>query len=324
MGRDCANDVICSLKDKNTEVKKSAINILIEMRYRDVESDLIELLKDSDKEICKCATIGLQRISLLPAEPLRVYTFGKFTAFVGDRKIVENSWKRKTAKSFFKYFVFNAGKDITLEKLEEIFFNDKSVENAKLNIRQGISSLRRVLEPGITSRRDSSYLKALNGSYCFEFPEGSYIDFIEFNRLLIEAVLAKKDGDSYRAISIYNKTISLYNGDVFDDDHVESWADIVRAYYLDRYKEAMSETARLYFEVKEYNKSIEALKTLLSKDSWHERSYLLLMKCYLAIGEKTKAVEVYRRCSNVLIDELNINPSKQIIDLYKSMVNISG
>jgi ATP/maltotriose-dependent transcriptional regulator MalT len=150
MGRECADGVVNCLKESEREVKKAGIEILIKLRYRDAESDLINLLQDSDKEICRSAKIGLNKFNLLPPEPLKIHTFGKFKAYVGDRIIVEGLWKRKTAKSFFKYFVFHSSVIITLEKLEEIFFNDKTFENAKLNIRQAISSLRKVLEPGMS------------------------------------------------------------------------------------------------------------------------------------------------------------------------------
>ncbi|MBF0472313.1 MAG: hypothetical protein HQK91_00140 [Nitrospirae bacterium] len=320
MGSICADSVVNCLMEREREVKKTAIEILIKLRHRSAESDLLKLLKDSDKEICKRAKVGLNKLNLLPPEPLKIYTFGKFKAFVGVRQILESAWNRKTAKSFFKYFIFHSNRDITLEKLEEIFFNDKSVENAKLNIRQSISTLRKALEPGMSSRRESSYIKALDGAYCFVIPEGSYIDFNEFNRLIIEAEAAKKCRDDHRAIFLYNSAVSLYNGDIFEDSHIETWMDSVKAFYLEKYKDAMFELARLYFDNFEFNKSIEVLRKLLLIDSWHEDSYLLKMKCHLANGEKTKAIEVFRKCCSELKDELNINPNKSIVDLYKDII----
>jgi DNA-binding SARP family transcriptional activator len=100
--------------------------------------------------------------------------------------------------------------------------------------------------------------------------------------------------------------------------------DTVKSFYLEKYKGAMFDLAKLYFEHREFNKCIDVLNTLLFKDSWHEDSYLLQMKCYLAKGEKTKAFEVYKRCCVVLKDELNINPSQSIVDLYKGLINISN
>lgn len=317
---ECAGSVTGLLRHKDPEVRKVAVGVLSGMEYREAEREIVCLLDDPSPAVRACAGEAVRRLRTLPPVPLRIYTLGEFRLSVGDRDIPASAWKRRTAKSILKYLVFSRGREIGREMLIDTFFRDMSKAAGDENFRQAISSLRRILEPGIPPKRDSSYLKFRNGQYHLKLPEGSFVDAFAFEDICNNAFNAKREGSLEHAISCCKSAIELYSNDLLMEDVYDEWTAPLRAKYSDMYVRVLKETSRYHFNQFEYDICIEMLNKILERDKWDEDAYLLLMKSYLAMGNRSLAIKAYKRCDTILRKELGVGTCNALSDLFRSLL----
>lgn len=321
LGEECVAQIVKSLVHNDYIVRKTAINILSNMKYKEAEKDIALLLRDPVPEVRKHANDAMVKLKGLPPAPLKIYMLGDFRLFVGDREVGKSSWKRSSAKSILKYFIFNHDKDISRDKLIDMFHRDKNPESGWKNIRQAISDIRRVLEPGIPDKAVSSYLKNSNGFYRFILTEGSYVDCFEFEMLVKHALNNIKNDTVHQAISDYKTAVNLYKNDLLEEDIYEDWTNPLRDYYKLNYTKALFVISEYHLKHSEYELAIENLQKLQEKDEYNELVYLLLMKCHLGIGNRTSCIKVYEKCRKIIKDEFGFEPSNDLVDLFESVTN---
>ncbi|MBF0345752.1 MAG: hypothetical protein HQL06_16175 [Nitrospirae bacterium] len=319
VGEEVAKGLIPLLSHKDTNVKKASLNILTSIKYRHAEKDIAFLLKDPDKNIRSAAEKSIKSFALLPPEPIKVYTLGSFQLYVGDRQIHPNEWSRKSAQNLCKYFIFHSGKEITNDKLIDTFWQDEDATSGKRNFLVGISTLRKVLEPGIPPKKKSSYIKHNNGMYSFIIPDGSYIDVCDFEHNITMADRYSKGQDNMNAKSHYIRAVELYKGDFLEEDIYNDWSFPMREQYLEMYMKALKKLAYLCYKSLEYSITIEYINHILKKDEYDDFSYHLLMKTHTAMGNKHKAIDIYHKYCNVLRLELNTKPSNDITSFYQKI-----
>ncbi|MCP4756067.1 MAG: tetratricopeptide repeat protein, partial [Proteobacteria bacterium] len=318
-GKRIAGMILPFLESDDAELRVSAVEILTSMKFRDAEKEIAKLAKDPVDEVRETATICLIRIKSFPPLPLKVQTLGRFRLFKNTREIPAKAWRLKTAKSLFKYLLFNREKEISTDVLVETFYKGVSLDDAKARLHKVASSLRAALEPGIAPKRESAYLGSRDGYYQLVLPEESSVDAFEFEILCGKAGIARERGELRQALSLYKSALELYQGDLLEEDLYEDWTNPLRRRFNELYLKASKSISRYYFQLFEYDLAIEFLSDLLEKESWDEDAWLLLMRCHLAKGDKPRAVKTYQRCRKILGEELDLEPGQTLNDLFQSI-----
>jgi tetratricopeptide (TPR) repeat protein len=77
--------------------------------------------------------------------------------------------------------------------------------------------------------------------------------------------------------------------------------------------------ADIYFKRKNYQKSIKHLRVLLKADSDHARGYLLLGKCYLAMGQKDQAQSILQRGVHMASQKGEMVPANEMQRMLESL-----
>jgi DNA-binding SARP family transcriptional activator len=318
-GRKVGNMVYRFIHHPDPELRIFSMKTLTQMEFRDAEKDIANLTRDDHPEVQIVAVESLERIKSFTPLPLDVHVFGRFRLFRDKREIPAKAWRLKTAKLLFKYLLLHPNQEISSEKLVDVFYQDADPEDAKQRLHKAASALRAALEPGISAKRESGYLKASAGYYQLVLPDHSTVDAFEFGRTCHQAENAEYQGKTRLSQSLYKSALNLYQSDLLEEDAYEDWIDPFRTRYSNLYLKALMKTAQLHFQLFEYDQSIEPLQRLLAKDAWHEDAWLLLMKCHLALGNKSKAMQAFKQCATLLRNELDIGPSKALTDLFRSI-----
>ncbi len=319
LGDDCVDKVMRLLSHGSPEARENAISILSDLQYKDANHELFKLLKDKAPNVRKEAIKAVNLFKSLPPAPIKVNMLGEFQLSIGKRLVKKSEWKRKAAKNIFKYFMFNHNKEISKEKLIETFYHDNDPYSGWKNVRQAISDLRKMLEPGIPSKGESAYIKYNNGFYNLFVPTGSYIDFVDFKNNYVKASLFMRKGKQYSSISFYNKAIALYCGDLLEENLYDDWTKTKRDEFRSMYITSLKEVSMHYFDLQEFELASENLIKLLDKNEFDENAYLLLMKCHIGLGERAEAVKVYKNCRLILQKEMSIQPCPELQKLYAAI-----
>ena len=101
------------------------------------------------------------------------------------------------------------------------------------------------------------------------------------------------------------------------EDIYEEWTLIRREALVDIYLSILRKISDHYFNSTDYDTCIEFCQKILAKDYCREDAYQLLIKCYIKLGLRSRALRWYRLCEGTLRRELDCQVSPETAALYK-------
>jgi len=220
------------------------------------------------------------------------------------------------------YLVLNKDKMYNRDKLASIFWDSANIDTIRYNLRYTLWSLRKILDadknqiPIIETYKDC----------CRINPDAAiYTDVLEMEKLLKENL----DLEGSECIENLNKIKSIYKGEFLEGFYINKcpefndWVFFERERLQRLYFEVLYRLTKLYKTSGNYFKSIEILNEMLKINPLQEELYEELIKNYLELGDRGSALNQFKRCSNILRDELNISPNESIRKLHYDIINSS-
>jgi LuxR family maltose regulon positive regulatory protein len=240
-----------------------------------------------------------------PSEPrIEIRALGVSQVAVGDRLISKSDWGTSVAKELF-FLLLEHPKGLFKEKALEIFWPKKTMEAASKIFNTTYSRLRHILPNGLNNS---------NGLYVVRPELYAPYDVTQFEEWIERAQEAK---GVTKQIEAYEAAVALYQGDFLEECYSD-WVMSIRTRLRQKYLNALVTLAQLYERHGEVNKTMQYYQTLLEKDRDREEIYREVMRLQFKQGDRVGAIRTYRRCAQVLRDELNIpNPSQKTQELYR-------
>ncbi len=251
-----------------------------------------------------------------PAEPvagpepvLEMNFFGNFEARIGGLALPEKAWQTRKVKTLFKYLVLNRSRRVSRDELMELLWPDADPETSAPSLRVTLSRLRRALGP-----KAAPFLGEERGFAWFEPARPHRLDIQEFEEAAAAGVTALKVGDRVRAEHYLANAISLYRGDLLEEDQYEDWPVSERERLQMTYLNALQSLAKMTSEggTPDYGRVLELMNKALAVNPYREETYLALMQTHVSMGEVAEALRVYERCLKMLRDEFGVAPGREI------------
>ncbi len=252
--------------------------------------------------------------SVSQAPPLSLYGFGKFRVFAGGQEVGDKLWKTRKSKYMFAYLATNAGRDIPDEKVMDIFWPDHEPEKARQSLYAALSHMRKALE-AVNSGENDRVVLARKGFYKFNNDRSYFFDVQEFERLYEQGQARLRDGRDDEAMVAFQKAEALYTGE-FMEGYYEDWAVFIREEQEMKYSEMLEQLMEHFFEKERHQVAADYAQRLLKIDACQQEAHLTLMRSYIAQGKPEMAARQYQTCSQVMKNELNMNPSTEMSELY--------
>ncbi|MFH0726932.1 MAG: BTAD domain-containing putative transcriptional regulator [Pseudomonadota bacterium] len=252
--------------------------------------------------------------------PLIMRCLGKFEVTVDGREIPSGSWRSLAAARLFKFLVLKTGqgfvpKDILLEFLwpEE----NPEVTNKRFHV--ALSTLRRLLEPGLKRGVASAYILRLNDAYRLETGPGGRIDFKAFLSEIDAADRIEKC-DEAAAMNRYLAAESLHGGALLEEDL------FVDAFISDRillqqcYLHVLSKLLHLFELNENWTSCLSFAEKYLAIEPASEPVHCAIMRCYFALGETARIAAAFNRCRSLITAELGTPPGPEVEQLYRHLM----
>ena len=115
--------------------------------------------------------------------------------------------------------------------------------------------------------------------------------------------------------------VGYYSGEYLPDARYETWSAIERELLAVQFLKATDRLTELYLAGGEVEKAIGTARRILSQDNCWERAYRHLMQAYHRLGDSGQVGRAYRRCVEVLAEELDVRPSKETVALYHALTS---
>jgi len=248
---------------------------------------------------------------------LEIYMLGNLKILLNNQPITDQMSNK--AIGILCYLVFHKGKPVSRDKLASFFWDSSNIEAARYNLRYNLWSLRKNLMDDndeyefIVTHKDRCKLNL----DCSDI----YVDVFEMEDIL-KANQQKEDSNSLIQLE---KIKNIYRGDFLEGFYIKNcpewndWIFFERERFQRKYFEVLHQLTSIYKNNEKYFKSIEILEEMLRCNPLQEELYVELIKIYLELGDRNAALNQYKRCCNVLRQELNVGPMDSTKKIYEEI-----
>ncbi len=241
---------------------------------------------------------------------LRARLLGHVELAVGGREIPANAWPRRNSRYLLLLLLCSPGHRMSRDMAMESLWPNASLESATRALYVAIHGLRRVLEPEITAGRASRFVD-LSGEIVQLVPGSlEWLDVEAFEAALDEG------GDRRENLS---RALSLYAGDLLEDEPYLDWPAARREQLRWRWREAVLEYAELERQAGRPMLAVPPIERILEGDPGDELAYRALMMAYADGQRGEDARRVFERCVASLESELGVSPSQETVSLWESI-----
>lgn len=191
------------------------------------------------------------------------------------------------------------------DALAALLWGDMADADAKNNLRQALSNLRKFLDPYLLITRDT----------------------VEFNRAapyrmdsadFLQAIEPCPEQPLEQQIARLQAAATLYQGDflagfwVRQAPDFEEWVLTQRSRFRDLALQTLHTLTHYALHSGNYPAAIESASRLLALDSWREEAHYQLMLALARSGQRAAALQQYESCRRLLEQELGVEPSSEL------------
>lgn len=251
--------------------------------------------------------------SLIP--PLRIGLLGGFVANRTPYPLDYESLSRYTVQTLLSILVLSGDREINSSHICGILWPETSADKSKRSLYTLWSLLRRSLmlpdkQCPYLERRNSSC--RLVGRYVISDVQtaGELCDKLRFD--------CRTPDDIVR---VARQLQTVYRGELLPGEESNGLILRKRWEWRNRVVEAFAHAARLLYKKGCYHEAIWLACSATTVDPAREDVAMLLMRCYLAVGAKAAAIQVFNELRQYLMVQLAISPSEAITTFFNAIIS---
>lgn len=202
------------------------------------------------------------------------------------------------------------GRSHQRDALATLLWGEMTDADAKNNLRQTLTNLRKLVEPHLVITRETI-------GWNTAVPH--ILDIAQFENHLHRA----RGAAPPKSIAALQQATALYRGAflagfyVRDAPEFEEWMLAQRARYRELALHALHTLTEHHLSRGEYGRAIDCATRLLALDAWREEAHRQLMLAQARSGQRSAALAQYEACRRLLAVELGAPPSATTVALYE-------
>jgi LuxR family maltose regulon positive regulatory protein len=239
---------------------------------------------------------------------LQVFALGPSRVLKDGRLLERSDWGSAVTKELF-FFLLEHRQPLRKEQIIDVFWPEVSDERANSNFHSTTYRLRRAIA--------QEALLYEEGVYWLNPTLEIWYDVEVFQELIAQS--RQKEISLEQQERFLEEAIRLYHGD-FMGDCYSDWCIPRREALKELYIEALLELGHLRILKGDPDGTDELCEAALRLDNFREDAYVLLMQACALRGDRGGVVRWYRRCQEVLANELDARPLPETTQLYQKLI----
>ncbi|MTI95546.1 MAG: response regulator [Firmicutes bacterium] len=236
------------------------------------------------------------------AKKLQIKCLGRFQ--VGWQGKEPIRWRAEKTRELFAFLLHSQGNNVSKDLLLDKLWPNDNPDRAIRQLYNGIYYIRKALEEYGIDRS----LVSIDNSYNLKLGAVDY-DVGRVNEL-------KRNSDD--SIETLEEIVEQFGGDYLEGEYYH-WATGERTRLENLMQQCLITLAVLCIENREYSKAEYKLKEAYKINPYEERVTELFMKLYLYTEEQSKAIKHFKEYTELIKDELGLQPNEKIYELYQSI-----
>jgi len=246
-------------------------------------------------------------------EEFRVTLLGEFTIEYGNNVISDQTNRSKKVWTLLEYIIVHRKRFVPQNELVELLWADGNSRDPINTLKVLMHRVRAALD-GLNFENSRRMILYNNGAYGWNQEFKCITDVDEFQRLIYESELETED------ISLLLQAESLYRGHFLEKKSNEAWAATISDYYKALYGRVVADLAKLLFENKKYEQLAVICQKAIELEPHEEQLYIYLIQVLIYTGHLDEALDLYHHATGLLMRELGITPSEELLALYKDVI----
>lgn len=251
---------------------------------------------------------------------LDIRCLGGFELYRDGRLLTPEAFQRRGALTVLKILLLHCGRLVHRDTLVEALWPEVDPQAGVNRLHVLLHALRRNVEP---AGKDQPWLYICNDgdSYYFNQYASFSLDVNEFRGYIGLAERLERDEGAEAAIDAYEAGVSLYRGDLLEDEVYAEWCWGEREHLRETCLAALNRLATFYLKHDALGKSIERYRQALRMDVLREENHRGLMHALWLADRRDEALRQYQVCRDVLSRELDVGPLQETEELYSLIRN---
>lgn len=208
-------------------------------------------------------------------------------------------------RAFLSLLLLHPNEVVSTDRLVEDFWGEQAPASASKVIQGYVSRLRRELLGAAIETHGSGYLLHVGDT-----------DVAEFERLLVAA----RSAEPAEAARTLGDALELWRGRPYADVEYEPWAQSEIGRLEELRLVALEERIEAELALGEHAAVVAELEGLVVEHPLRERLRRSLMLALYRSGRHAEALDVYRATRSALVEELGIEPSRDLQELEQQIL----
>lgn len=239
--------------------------------------------------------------------------FGGIEAWVGEDRSDLRQVKRTNAKIVLAVLALNRGREITKDKLAAIIWPEIAPAAGRQNLYVVWSYLKKLLKVGPSC----PYLISTQTGYKLD-SRFVVADAQRFDELCKDLLFGRDDRDVWE--ELYEQVSGDFAEDLLPEVVGNAYIDSIRLRLRTQLVDGLVEASNRMERTGETRGAIWFAREALRRDSSREDAYIALMEAQIASNQRGAALDTYFECRRFLSEQLGIDPSRRVIELYRSVI----
>lgn len=233
------------------------------------------------------------------------------------RPFAADAWTTRRSRDIFCYIATSRHRRVGKDVLIDAFWPDEDLETVEKNFHPTISHIRKALNSRQAFKQN--FLVFRDGAYQLN-PEMSYsIDSEDFERLIAEAEVAKREKDAKTLRQSLDAAYALYRGE-FMSGVYESWAEERRGFYTEQFGRVLAALAKLSFAEKRWSSVLKYGNQVLKDDPFREDIHRLMLKVFAAQSKPGAVKKHFDDLQVLLKKDLGVEPAAETRKLFQELM----
>jgi len=232
---------------------------------------------------------------------LQLILLGHFDCLLPSGERISLSMRK--AEVLLAYLALAPGIRHPRERLLNLLWSDRGEEQARNSLRQCLSAIKKSLGDvaDLVIQVDRTTVRLI--------PDLVDVDALEFERLASDA-----------GLEALSNAAALYAGEFLEgisirDAASQDWLEAERSRFKRQYIEILTNLGHTLLASRDLGAAIKIAEQLVAQDTLGESGWRLLMRAYAGNGDRSHALQAFKRCQQALRSELDVEPEASTLDL---------
>jgi DNA-binding SARP family transcriptional activator len=238
---------------------------------------------------------------------LQAFGLGPLRIVLNGKPLGRDAWNSAKPRELLLFLLAHP-EGCTREQVGLAFWPEASTEQVRNNFHVTLHRLRKTLG-------DPHWVPLSNDRYGLDPDAAVQLDAHTFEQQLPAALQRLKAGDAAPLQAV----LSQYQGDFLQHESMGDWHLELRDRLRRLYTDALSALGDWWMDRKDWRSAADVYRSMISRDEINEPAYRALMTCLAESGERSEALRLYERLTDVLERELEAQPEEETSELLEKI-----